>query len=63
MADCDKNCNSNIEDMGKKAEIDNKSNIQHDEDTESVEEQPLDIGVHYLVRRSDETWRKFAHLT
>lgn len=44
--------------MGKKAENDCKSNIPHDEDTESVEEQPLDIGEHYLVRRSNESWRK-----
>lgn len=28
------------------------------EDAESVEEQPLDIGEHYLVRRSDGSWRK-----
>lgn len=29
------------------------------EDSESLEEQPLDIGEHYLVRRSDGSWRKF----
>lgn len=58
MADSDKNTNSNGENMGKKPENDIKSNIPHDEDTESVEEQPLDIGEHYLVRRSDESWRK-----
>lgn len=28
------------------------------EDAESVDEQPLDIGEHYLVRRSDGSWRK-----
>lgn len=28
------------------------------EDADSVEEQPLDIGEHYLVRRSDGSWRK-----
>lgn len=28
------------------------------EDSESIEEQPLDIGEHYLVRRSDDSWRK-----
>ena len=28
------------------------------EDSESVEEQPLDIGEHYLVRRSDGSWRE-----
>lgn len=58
MADSDKNTGSNGENMGKKAENDCKSNIIQDEDTESVEEQPLDIGEHYLVRRSDESWRK-----
>ena len=29
------------------------------EDSESMEEQPLDIGEHYLVRRSDQSWREF----
>jgi histone acetyltransferase MYST1 len=28
------------------------------EDADSLEEQPLDIGEHYLVRRSDGSWRK-----
>lgn len=28
------------------------------DDSESLEEQPLDIGEHYLVRRNDESWRK-----
>lgn len=60
MADSDKNANGNGENMGKKAENECKSNIPHDEDTESVEEQPLDIGEHYLVRRSDESWRKWT---
>lgn len=45
--------------MPKKAEIEIKPNLQ-DEDSESAEEQPLDIGEHYLVRRSDDTWRKFV---
>lgn len=58
MADCDKNTNANAENMDKRHEMDNKSSLQNDEDTESVEEQPLDIGEHYLVRRSDESWRK-----
>jgi histone acetyltransferase MYST1 len=30
------------------------------EDADSVEEQPLDIGEHYLVRRSDGSWRKYT---
>lgn len=58
MADSDKSASSNGENMGKKAENDCKATIPNDEDTESVEEQPLDIGEHYLVRRSDESWRK-----
>lgn len=29
--------------------------VDHD-DSESAQEQPLDIGEHYLVRRSDESW-------
>lgn len=58
MADSDKTEDRNNESMGKKAETDCKSNIPQDEDTESVEEQPLDIGEHYLVRRSDDSWRK-----
>jgi len=28
------------------------------EDAESIEEQPLDVGEHYLVQKTDETWRK-----
>lgn len=63
MADCDKNSNLNTENSDKGHEMENKSNIQHDEDTESVEEQPLDIGEHYLVRRSDESWRKRHNIT
>jgi len=30
------------------------------EDADSIEEQPLDIGEHYLVRRGDETWREYS---
>lgn len=42
--------------MRKKSESENsKTNIQ-DEDSESAEEQPLDIGIHYLVRRTDNSW-------
>lgn len=43
-------------DMGKKSESESKSANFNDEDSESVEEQPLDIGEQYLVRRSDESW-------
>lgn len=28
------------------------------DDADSLEELPLDIGEHYLVRRSDDSWRK-----
>lgn len=28
------------------------------DDADSLEEIPLDIGEHYLVRRSDDSWRK-----
>lgn len=31
------------------------------EDSESSEEQPLDIGEHYLVQRRNETWRKLEN--
>lgn len=27
------------------------------DDADSLEEMPLDIGEHYLVRRSDDSWR------
>lgn len=29
------------------------------DDADSLEELPLDIGEHYLVRRSDNSWRKY----
>lgn len=29
------------------------------DDADSLEEQPLDIGEHYLVRRSDDSWREY----
>lgn len=28
------------------------------DDADSLEEMPLEIGEHYLVRRSDDSWRK-----
>lgn len=28
------------------------------DDADSLEELPLDIGEHYLVRRSDDSWRE-----
>jgi histone acetyltransferase MYST1 len=39
------------------SQSDNKGSGDN-EDADSVEEQPLDIGEHYLVRRSDGSWRK-----
>ncbi|CAG9857220.1 unnamed protein product [Phyllotreta striolata] len=54
MADF-KNSDSCEEIMPKKTDPENKPNLQ-DEDSESAEEQPLDIGEHYLCRRSDDTW-------
>ncbi|XP_075215478.1 males absent on the first [Lycorma delicatula] len=34
----------------------NEKGAGDNEDAESLEEHPLDIGEHYLVRRSDDTW-------
>lgn len=58
MADVNKADEASLETMRKKKESESKPAQSHDEDTESVEEQPLDIGEHYLVRRSDDSWRK-----
>lgn len=58
MADNNKPQETPSETMRKKSENDTKPAQSHDEDNESVEEQPLDIGEHYLVRRSDDTWRE-----
>ncbi|XP_066256369.1 histone acetyltransferase KAT8 [Euwallacea similis] len=60
MADTERNVDlteiSRDEIMRKKSESENsKSNLQ-DEDSESAEEQPLDLTGHYLVRRSDNSW-------
>lgn len=68
MADGDKNTtkdsvptlNSVPAKNEKKSENSNQEKGAGDnEDSESLEEQPLDIGEHYLVRRSDGSWRKF----
>lgn len=48
--------------MRKKSESENSKSTPHDEDSESAEEQPLDVGIHYLVRRSDNSWCKYAAL-
>lgn len=43
----------------KKSEnLNNEKPSGDNEDSESLEEQPLDIGEHYVVRRSDDSWRK-----
>lgn len=60
MADTGKSPETVEESMGKKEENEAKSVNQNDEDSESTEEQPLDIGEHYLVQRSAEVWRKFV---
>ncbi|KAL3274825.1 hypothetical protein HHI36_019608 [Cryptolaemus montrouzieri] len=44
------------ENMRKKSESEIKTGNTQDEDSEGTEEQPLDIGEHYLVRRSDDSW-------
>lgn len=41
------------------ATIEEKMDKADNEDSESLEEQPLDIGEHYLVRRKSDDWRKF----
>jgi hypothetical protein len=38
---------------------DDKSGGADNEDAESLEEQPLDIGEHYLVRRKSDDWREY----
>lgn len=57
MADSVKSVSSTNENIDKKAENDAKANTSNDDDAESNEEQPLDIGANYLVKRSDESWR------
>lgn len=52
MGDFEKKEEVSVETMRKKSE----SDIKQDEDSESAEEQPLDIGEHYLAKRSDDSW-------
>lgn len=57
------NVNKHLENdsnMRKKSESETKPPLAQDEDSEGTEEQPLDIGEHYLVRRSDDSWRKLS---
>ncbi|CAG9761810.1 unnamed protein product [Ceutorhynchus assimilis] len=42
--------------MRKKSESEISKPLIHDEDSGSAEEQPLDIGIHYLVQRTDNSW-------
>lgn len=44
----------------KKIKTENEKAPGESEDVESLGEQILDIGEHYLVRRSDNSWRKFV---
>lgn len=46
----------------KQENINNEKQSGDNEDSESLEEQPLDIGEHYLIRRSDDSWRKFQNI-
>lgn len=57
MADANKSVSNANENVDKKVENDTKTNASNDDDMESNEEQPLDIGANYLVKRSDESWR------
>lgn len=59
MAESEKVADPPTDTMRKKSESEQKPSNQNDEDSESMEEQPLDIGEQYLVRRSDDSWRKF----
>lgn len=57
MADVGKSVSNLTENADKKVENEAKANASNDDDAESNEEQPLDIGANYLVKRSDESWR------
>lgn len=51
------NVNPESEIIEKKEERDLKTQQNDNEDADSLEEQPLDIGENYVVKRCDETWR------
>lgn len=63
MADVAQASENVADNLRKKGDEDMKPAVNNDDDTESNEEQPLDIGEHYLVKRSDESWRKFKNIT
>lgn len=63
MAEIENGSYSVSEEMRKKIENETKPSQHNDDDTESNEEQPLDLGDQYMVKRSDENWRKIAILT
>lgn len=48
---------SKVEKKSESASSDSKT--LDGEDGDSLDEQPLDIGEHYLVRRGDDTWREY----
>lgn len=65
MADGDKNTTKESLPMSNNISLKNEKKSENtnqekgagdNEDSESLEEQPLDIGEHYLVRRSDGSW-------
>lgn len=59
MAEPDKMSDNSNDKIMKKNDSNAKNSQQNDnEDADSLDEQPLDIGEHYLVRRSAESWRK-----
>ncbi|XP_044728430.1 histone acetyltransferase KAT8 [Chrysoperla carnea] len=57
MAEPDKMSDNSNDKIMKKNDSNAKNSQQNDnEDADSLDEQPLDIGEHYLVRRSAESW-------
>lgn len=56
MAENEKIENNVLENMDKKHDTASKGSTPRDDDTESGEDHPLDIGIHYLAQRADETW-------
>lgn len=57
MTENEKIENNVLENMDKKHDTASKGSTPRDDDTESGEDHPLDIGIHYLAQRADETWR------
>lgn len=59
MAETDKLSEISENKSGKSKENIPKNQPNDNEDADSLDEQPLDIGEHYLVRRAADSWRKF----